>query len=206
MGEPESALFEQAASGDAAALRTLLERHWATVWSEIAGQIGRTWQALIDADDVMQVTYIEAFLQIGALQARDAAGFLGWLRRIAQNNLRDAIKELERKKRPSPARQLHAAADDDSAAALIELLGAESATPSRQVAAGEARGMLREALDCLPPDYAKGVRLYDLENRDIGEVASALGRSPGAVHMLRARAHDHLRELLGTPTRFFSGA
>src|SRR5262245_35309763 len=106
MPESESTQLEHAVNGDAAALRTLLERYGAQVAGEIRPQIGRAWQSALDADDVMQVTYIEAFLQIGSLTARDPAGFLGWLRRIAQHNLRDAIKELDRKKRPPPAKRV----------------------------------------------------------------------------------------------------
>ena len=37
-----------------------------------------------------------------------------------------------------------------------------------------------------------------------GNVAATLERSVGAVHMLRARAHDRLRELLGSESRFSS--
>ncbi len=36
------------------------------------------------------------------------------------------------------------------------------------------------------------------------EVAAALDRSPGAVYMLRARAHDHLRVILGSASRYLS--
>ena len=48
------------------------------------------------------------------------------------------------------------------------------------------------------------IRLYDLEGRPIAEVAAEMGRSSGAVHMLRARAHDRLRELLGPESAFFT--
>ena len=48
------------------------------------------------------------------------------------------------------------------------------------------------------------MRLYDLECQPPQQVAEALGRSVGAVHMLRARAHDRLRELLGSASKFFS--
>jgi RNA polymerase sigma factor (sigma-70 family) len=205
VAEDDVTQFERAVSGDVAVLRTLLERYGQQVWNEIHAQIGRQWQTALDADDVMQVTYVEAFPQIGMLQARDGAGFLAWLRRIAENNLRDAIKELDAKKRPSPAQRIRPPDGDESYVALIETLGVESATPSRDAASSEARGIVHSALDQLPPDYSKVVRLYDLQGRAIGEVARELGRSPAAVHMLRARAHDHLRAMLGSETRFFSG-
>ncbi len=202
----ESALFEQAAQGDTQALRALLEAHGAQVWRNIDGQIGQVWRSSIDADDVMQVTYMEAFLQAGQMTARNSAAFVAWLRRIAENNLRDAIKELQRKKRPDPAKRANPAAGQDSYVALIDMLGATSATPSRHAARNEAKRILELVLEKLPEDYRTVVRLYDLEGLSIGDVAARLSRSSGAVHMLRARAHDRLKHLLGSEGDFFSHA
>ena len=59
------------------------------------------------------------------------------------------------------------------------------------------------------PDFGSArnatvVRLYDIEGRSGPEVATTMGRSRGAVVMLRARAHDRLAELLGSGSKFFS--
>ena len=45
------------------------------------------------------------------------------------------------------------------------------------------------------------IRLVDLEQKPFAEVANELDRSIGAVHMLRSRAHDRLRELLSARPR-----
>jgi RNA polymerase sigma-70 factor (ECF subfamily) len=206
MAVEDAQLISDAVGGDAEAMRSLLERHGPQVWHEIRTNIGKQWQSMVDADDVMQVTYVEAFLHIRNLTAREPAGFVAWLRRIANNNLRDAIKELERKKRPHPAKRVRAPVTEQSYVALIEMLGAESGTPSRHAARNEAGGMIDSVLDQMPPDYARVIRLYDLEGLDIGDVAKDLGRSSGAIHMLRARAHERLRGLLGAETDFFSEA
>jgi RNA polymerase sigma-70 factor (ECF subfamily) len=200
----ESQLLQKAADGDTDALRALLERFGPQVWNEISHQIGPTWRASVDPDDVMQVTYLEVFLQISRLETREPAAFAAWLRRMAENNLRDAIKELDRKKRPSPARRVHAPVGEDSYVALVEMLGATSGTPSRQAAGAEICGIMEDMLERLPPDYRSVIRLYDLEGLEIADVAKKLGRSAGAIHMLRARAHDRLRDLLGSETNFFS--
>ncbi len=197
-------LLLRATSGDMEALRALLERFGPQVWNAINADIAPRWRGLVDADDVMQVTYLEAFLHMDRLAARDGAAFVGWLRRMAQNNLRDAVKELERKKRPNPARRVHAPVGGDSYVTLVEMLGTQSATPSRHVAGQEAARIIEDTLQRLPPDYARVVRDYDLRGVPIGEVAKTMGRSPGAIHMLRARAHDQLRTLLGAETDFFS--
>ena len=76
----------------------------------------------------------------------------------------------------------------------------------RQVARGEARSALERGLDALPAPYRRVIEMYDLQARPIDDVASELGRSPGAVYMLRARAHDRLKEQLGTASRYLSDA
>ena len=64
--------------------------------------------------------------------------------------------------------------------------------------------MLTEAIKKLPPDYATVIRLYDLEGRTGPRVAEAMSRSRGAIHMLRARAHDMLVSFLGSQSQYFT--
>jgi RNA polymerase sigma-70 factor (ECF subfamily) len=149
----------------------------------------------------MQVTYLEAFTRIRSFDPNRAEAFPSWLRQMAENNLRDAIRALEARKHPSPRNQLEAHATTDSAMALFDTLSSGSGTPSRAARRNEARRLLAEAIRCLPADYARAVQLYDLESRPVEEVAAALGRSVGAVYMLRMRAHDRLRDLLGEASR-----
>ena len=202
--ENHNSLLERAVAGDVEALRDLLDRHGRTVRTGLPAKIGRQWQSVLDADDVMQVTYLEAFLQIDQLAARDAAAFVSWLTRIADNNLRDAIKALQRQKRPNPRRRIHVAVGEDSFTALIDMLGDTSATPSRDAARNENASIVHAVLAKLPPDYAAAVRLYDLQGRTAKESAAELNRSLGAFYILRARAHVLLRALLGGESRFFS--
>lgn len=204
MSDDDANLLDKAVEGDTAALRTLLERHGAEVRSRIAGRIDKRWQSSMDEDDVMQVTYIEAFLHIDQLVARDAASFVAWLTRIAENALRDAVRGLSRQKRPDPARRVETPINAESYVTLLECLGVTTTTPSREVVKRDALGALEAAISHLPEDYQTAVRLYDLEGRAIGDVASTMGRSVGAVHMLRGRAHERLRHSLSS-SQFFSG-
>lgn len=195
-------LVAQAVHGEGEALTTVLERYGPQVRRGL--DIGKQWRSLLSVDDVMQVTYLEAFLRISDLREPTVQRFCGWLKRIAENNLRDAIKELSRQKRPSPDRRVSIASDGDFFLALYEQLGATSTTPSRVAASREARAALDSALKELPADYATVVRLYDLEGRSGPEVAETMGKSRGAVFMLRARAHAQLRAILGSGTKFLS--
>lgn len=195
----ECALLTAAAGGDADALAELLRCHGPEVRPRL--HIAAVWRAELDPADVMQVTYLEAFLRIRQLEARTAEGFVAWLAQLAQHNLQDAIKELERQKRPDPRRRVVRPASPDPDSSALDGLGATTQTPSRNAARHESEQALEAALAQLPPTYAQVVRLHDLEGRPVIEVAAALGRSPGAVYMLRARALERLHELLGSESR-----
>lgn len=204
MDGPESNLVAQAAGGDTAALSTLLEQHAPHIRREL--RLDSQWLARFDIDDVMQVTFLEAFLHIRRFDPAGSGTFGNWLLHIAQNNLRDLVRESGRAKRPSPGGQVHVVGRDDSYVALIDVLsGTTGATPSRLAADREARNVLDEAIARLPDVYREVVQRFDLEGRSAEEVGKQIGRSPGAVYMLRGRAHDRLRELLGAESNFFTG-
>jgi RNA polymerase sigma-70 factor, ECF subfamily len=202
VAEEELQSLKCAVAGDVEALSALLETHGASIRQQLS--IDRKWSSVLDPEDVMQVTYLEAFLRIQQFQPASIGAFRVWLLRIAENNLRDALKELGRQKRPQPDRRIVPQTYDQSVASLTALLGVTITTPSQVAAGSENKSAVERALDELPPDYSRVIRLYDLQGLPVQQVAAELGRSPGAVHMLRNRAHEHLRELLGPDSRYFS--
>jgi RNA polymerase sigma-70 factor, ECF subfamily len=203
MANADDELVNAAAAGDRDALAALLRMHGPEVRRRL--DINPVWRALLAPADVMQVTYLEAFLRIGQLRDRTSKAFMAWLTRLARNNLRDGIKELERQKRPNPRRRVRVRASDASRSTLLnQLCDSTATTPSRGAAHRESRQALEDAMAQLPPLYAQVVRGHDIEGQPIAEIAAAMGKSCGAVHMLRARALDCLQELLGSESRFFS--
>ncbi len=204
MQPDEAQLIDRATRGDETALSELLASHAPRLRRELDAKLARKWQSILEPDDILQVSFLEAFLRIERFQPRGPGAFYGWLSAIAENNLRDAVKELERQKRPQPDRRVEAVGLGDSAVLLIEQLGGTTTTPSRHVARDDLRRFLEDVLLQLPDDYSTVIRLYDLDGLAVEEVAGRMQRSAGAVFMLRARAHDRLRESLGAETRFFS--
>lgn len=204
MSIPDAELVAKGKRGDEEAIAALLERHGPTVRTRLAGKIGQHFRSSVDEDDVMQVTYLEAFVRFASFHDRGDGAFLAWLTHIAENNLRDAIRGLERAKRPDPRKRVQTQNRDESYAGLVEILGVTYTTPSMNAAKGEMVSELDRALARIPADYAKVVRMYDLDGRSIDEVCRELGKSSGAVYMLRARAHERLADVLGSESRFFS--
>jgi RNA polymerase sigma factor (sigma-70 family) len=202
MPEVDDCTVEQAVSGDSGSLAALLRNVGPRIKEHV--RVGPLWQAVLDTEDVMQVTFLEAFLRIQRLAPPTIGAFEAWLARIAENNMRDAIRGLERQKRPDPRRRVASHQSADSDLCLLEYLGFTTSTPSRQAARGEAATLLHDAITRLPESYATVVQMYDLDGHSIDEVCARLKRSSGAIYMLRARAHQRLEELLGESSRFFS--
>jgi RNA polymerase sigma-70 factor, ECF subfamily len=201
MQPSEKQLVASAVGGDEDALTELLRQFGPNIRAQIQATLSEKWRSVLDADDIMQVTYLEAFLRIDRFEPRGEGSFAGWLSQIAKNNMRDAIDELSRMKRPNPENRV-IGSSDESAVALFEQLGCTTTTPSRNAGRREVAQAVESAIGGLPDDYANVIRMYDIEGKSIGDVAAAMDRSEGAVYMLRARAHDRLREALGSSTRW----
>lgn len=202
MGATDEQLIAQAIAGDESALAELLEQVGVQLHCELEARISSQYRGLIDADDLLQVTCLEAFLRIRAFVPGVPGSFLSWLRRIADNNLRDAIRELEREKRFSPSKRIHTGPNDESYVSLLETVAGTSTTIGRAASRAEIAGFVNEALKKLPADYERVLRLYELEGLSAPEVAERMNRSHGAVRMLLARARECLSQSLGSVSRF----
>jgi len=189
-------LLERAVAGDEQALIDLLEDVGPVVHREIERQIGAKHRPAVDADDVFQITCMEAFLRIRSFNPTGPASFVAWLKQIARNNLRDAIRELERDKRPPPGMRIDLLTGADSYVNLVERVAATTTTPSRVCAREELREGVENALRQLPAEYEQSLRLFELEGLSGQQVAERMGKSHGAVRMLLARARERLTEIL----------
>lgn len=196
-------LVNKVRNGDADALRQLLKEITSPLRARLGPKITPEFQSKLDVEDVLQVTFIEVHLKLARFEDRGEGSFLAWVTTLAENNLRDAKRGLRGESAPPIVKQVDSQSGDPFATLYATMTGCE-VTPTRAAEAEEIRRMVREAIAGLPPDYATVVNLYDIEGRPIQEVAEKLGRSTGAVHMLRARAHDRLKGLLGATSQFFS--
>jgi len=204
MAIEDEVLLDKAVSGDSKALGALLEKVGPAIEDRLKREIPAKYQSVLDATEVVQVTYLEAVLGIRRFKPKGVGGFVRWLERIAENNLKDAIRSLKTEIHSRSKNPISFSRGDDSYVPLMELLTGTGTTPSGPTKKNEAKERLETAITRLPTDYESVVRMLDLEGRPVEEVAKSLGRSKGAVHMLRARAYDHLKELLGATSLYFT--
>ena len=175
-------LVRRAASGDAAALGQLYERHGAAVY-RFAWVLTGSEAA---AADVVQEAFLAMFGRGGSFDpARGscAAYLCGIARHLAARQV-------------DPRIELSPDIDD--------LAQAESAhcahlTPPPSAAAERAQSLdrLYRAIRRLPPHYRDVLVLVELQELSYAEVAAIAGIELGTVRSRLARARERLRELLG---------
>lgn len=136
------------------------------------------------SEDVAQQVYFDAWRGIGRLRA--ATSFLPWLRALARNRARMAVRAARRfRARVSEldaTDDLIAAAADASPDALAKLLDAES------------RATLVAALDAVPDTAREVLVLYYREGQSVRQVAELLGVREAAVKQRLTRARRVLRQ------------
>lgn len=193
----------RARAGDGDALTELLARCAGPLRASI--RIDPPWRSHLSEDDVVQVTFTEAFLRFEQFVGANALVFQVWLKKIAQNNIRAAIRAMNSSHRPPPHRRIRDTRSEvGGEGGLIDVLGAISNTPSRVAARSEAGKHLDAALRRLPEEYQAVINLYYFEGIRGDELGARLQRSRGAAYMLLTRARDLLAEFMGTPSQFFT--
>lgn len=140
----------------------------------------------LDTDDLVQVTLLRALVRMGSFEHRGEGAFLGYLRQVMLNAVRERIRRAGRK---PPHVELPENLLDHAPPLLEQLVGRD------RMARYEA------ALERLPEDMRQAVLLrYEFEYSH-AQIAEALERpSEDAARMLVRRAEARLTELLAEPT------
>lgn len=195
-------LCRAAADGDAQALERLLWRCHERLLSCARRKVGVDWHGKIDAEDVLQEAYVEAFRSIAGFEPRGDDAFYRWMVRIVEHRFLDHVRRWRRKKRDA-AREAQPRASRDRATALAGLL-ATLTTPSVALRREDAVAALMSCIARLPDDYRLAIhRLYLLQD-PLSAVAADWGRTDDAVRRLASRAVEKLQQCMGRASKYLS--
>ncbi|HEU5170863.1 MAG TPA: sigma-70 family RNA polymerase sigma factor [Gemmatimonadales bacterium] len=171
---PDAALVAAYRNGDERAAAELVGRHLAAVGRFLySAGAGRS-----DVEDLAQETFFRAFRRIDGW--RGEASFRSWLFTIAGNLLKD---EYRRRR----GRQVVSIDDRDLP---------DRADPHADLAATETEDRLRQGLAGLPRLQREVFLLRAQEGREYGDIAVALGTTPGAARVHYHHAVKRLKELV----------
>ncbi|HKI36183.1 MAG TPA: sigma-70 family RNA polymerase sigma factor [Gemmataceae bacterium] len=196
--DPEH-LLQEARGGDAATLGRLLELYRRYLGLLARVQIGQRLQGKVDAEDLVQETFLEAHRSFGRFRGTTEAELVRWLRQILAANLADLMRHyLGAQGRDVRLEREIEDAFDQSSVLLDRGLIAQQSSPSHQAARREQAVLLADALGELPDDYRDVLVLRHLEGLTFPEVASRMGRSLDSVEKLWMRGLVRLRQVLGS--------
>jgi RNA polymerase sigma-70 factor (ECF subfamily) len=175
-------------SGNTEAFRTLVDRHKSRVYGILLSLVG-------DADlaeELAQETFVKAFT--GIADFREDASFGTWLVQIAIHGARDHRRRMSR------LRQRRVVSLDAlREARRYELEPADdrrSADPRTRVERREEEGLVREALEQLPPEYREVLVLKHFDGWSYERIAELTGDTVGTLKVRAHRARRLLRDAL----------
>jgi len=171
----EAALVEQAKT-DAEAFGLLYERYIDKIYSYIYYRTGNHH----DAEDLTAKVFYQAMNHLPRYVQRGAP-FSSWLYRIAHNLVANWYRDRSRRK----------LVPLDPLAAVYPR---EEAGPLEQVASGERREALLDAVRRLPEDRQKLLILKFVERLPNAQIGRLMGRSEGAIKSLYHRTLIALRQ------------
>ncbi|MCX7718212.1 MAG: RNA polymerase sigma factor [Candidatus Sumerlaeaceae bacterium] len=185
----DTALIERTLAGDNRALDALIRRHEHGVYVH-AYRILRSRE---DTEDAVQETFLRVVRGLGTF--RPGAPFRPWLYSIATNTAITALRR--RKTRPVMT--------DMEEPQAVNQPDPRAADPADVAASRETAERLEAALARLAPAEVALFNLRYREGMPLQQIASALGRTAGAVAVALHRLRLHLRRALEVTTKADAG-
>ena len=168
----DAALIVRILAGDIDAYTPLVDRHYEPCARYARRMLGNGH----DAEDVLQETFMHAYLGLGRYRERHQ--FRAWLFRILVNQCRSHVRRRLRRAR----RFVHDAAAE--------------ATATHADGQDALRGVLQSALDRLDPPAREALLLKYGEQLDYEQMSRITGSSVSALKMRVKRAREAVRPML----------
>ncbi len=171
-------LIEDYLDGDAAAFRTLIERHHDALMRFLFRLMGER-QA---AEDVFQDTFLQVHQSLNTFDA--TRRFKPWLFTIAANKGRDALRKANRRSTVSLSAPVSASGDGGNS--FVDLMAIDLPGPTLRLEAEEQSAMVQRAIDGLNPRLREILLLAYFQKMTYVQISDAFGIPVGTV---KSRLH-----------------
>ena len=189
-------LLDRARNGDQAAFEALFRRHRARLLQAIALRMDRRVTARVDASDVLQETYLEAFRRLPRYLQEQPMPLYLWLCWLA----REKVLALHRRHLGAEKRAVTHEAPllpaDSSATFVSAVIAGREPSPSQALAKAELAERLRLALGQLDDEERDLILWRHFEQLSARDMAQLLGISEAAAGKRYLRAVERLRTIL----------
>jgi RNA polymerase sigma-70 factor (ECF subfamily) len=188
-------ILKRAGDGDRKAFEELFERYRAKLHRMIAMRMDARVAGRLDASDILQETYMEAFKRLPKYLKQEGMPFYAWLYWIARE------KVLGMHRRHLGARKRTARCEVplmpvDSSANFVSGLVGRLPTPSQELAKAELAEQLRQGLERLNSEERDLILWRHFEQLSARDIAQLLGITEAAANKRYLRAVEHLKRIL----------
>ena len=179
----EAALVREMLAGDESAMEAFADRYFPGLYRFALARLGGRTDL---ARDIVQTTVCKALAKLESY--RGEAPLFSWLCVCCRNEIAMHFRKLKHRPRLVELDESAPAVSCDWARSNPE------GSPMRALLAEERTRRVHEALDHLPPDYARALEWKYLEHVPVKEIAGRLRRSAKATESLLSRARGAFRE------------
>jgi RNA polymerase sigma-70 factor (ECF subfamily) len=190
-------LIVHARNGNDAALGELLASYADYLGLLARVQIGRRLRGKVDADDILQETFLEAHRQFPRFAGQSEGELAVWLRRILLGQVALVLRRFFGTRQRNIELERELIGNLDQPRADDGALVADCSSPSDHASRSEQAVLLAAALAKLPENYREVIILRHLEGLSFPEVSKKMARSEDSVQKLWVRALACLRRSLG---------
>ena len=174
-----SDLLRRARAGSEDAVDALWTRAAGKLLPFIRLRMGPSLRARLESRDILQASLLKAHGRLDRLRADEARGFLAWLARIAENEIRDRAEHEGRQRR------------DAGRTVAVEEAG-ELPSPVRSALSlaiwNDRAERVERALEALPEASRELIVLRKIEELSFPEIGGRLDKSADACRVGFARA------------------
>jgi RNA polymerase sigma-70 factor (subfamily 1) len=180
-------LANRALGGDEDAARILYERCVPALRRRAARSLSPRVRRRVTESDVLQETWLTAFVRLEGFVDRGPGSFRAWLGTILRHKMHDEVRDHVVAKRRSVRRE-----ESCAGAAPEDGIASPRSSPSMHAVREERHDGLLAAIDALPPHYAGLLRLVHVDGLTLVEAASRMGRTANSTCKLYGRALERL--------------
>jgi RNA polymerase sigma-70 factor (ECF subfamily) len=183
-GRPTIELMKRAKAGSNEAIDLLFESCAKKLLALIRLRLGPAMRHHLESGDILQATMLKAFENLESFRGEGSGSLMGWLVRIAENEIRDQHQFLHRERRDVERTQRA------SGCSQSLIVSVRSASSRVLLTTQEVR--IEAAIEGLSEHQREVVLLRVYSELTYPEIAERLDTTPDACRMMYARAMARL--------------
>ncbi|MEX0866337.1 MAG: sigma-70 family RNA polymerase sigma factor [Pirellulales bacterium] len=193
----EAALVAAIREKDQSALVELIELKRPQLTAFVERLLGTKLRRKIEAEDIIQEVSVAAVQGLDGMDLAERDPF-SWLCQLAERRIIDAHRHFFGAQKRDAGREigLGSPGGGTQQAGLINMLVVSMTTPSQAFSRDQREFRLHSAINQLPEEHQKALRMRYVENLPTKQIAEKLGKADGAVRVMLTRCLKKLEELL----------